>query len=311
MYNLTQLHSFAEAVKGGSLSAAARALGLTQPAVSQHIHALEKRARQTLLVRLRGGVQTTDAGDIMYHHAQRVLLEIAQMEDQLNALSGVISGAFKFTASEVMSQTVAAELFTRLRQRAPELTVNLIPSDKVLDVEAEQIDLALRIGHPGHGGGIVRRIGDSAGVLVAAPDYLDRLGRPEDLSELIKLDYVQYREAPDQSEMSLIDADGRSVTAQVKPAFAAHSPSLMLHALKQGLGFAQVPLFAAGQMIDEGSLVRVLSQYHCPPKAIYIVQAQSKLNTLANRLACSTLLEVLTAQQGITLTETARQGEKL
>ncbi len=305
MYNLVQLRSFVETVKNGSLSAAARCLKLTQPAVSQHIRALEARSGKTLLIRKKDGIQPTDAGNVMFRHAQVILVEIAQMDERLNALNGIASGEFKFTTNEILSQTAAVEVITRLCKTAPDLKIKLISTDTVFDVQEEQINLALRIGFPGHGGGIVQRIGDIAGVLVASPDYLKQKGYPSDPSELGALDYLQYREAPDQTELSLIGPDGAAVAAGIAPSFAAYSPSLMLHALKQGLGFAVVPHFAVKDLIAEGKLAQLLEGFTGQPKAIYIVQPETKRNTLANQLVRKTLLEVLTIMPGVQISNRA------
>ena len=305
MYNPVQLLSFVETVKNGSLSAAARCLNLTQPAVSQHIRALEARSAQTLLIRKKDGIQPTDAGTVMFHHAQLILAELAQMEDHLNALNGIASGEFRFTTNETMSQTAAVEVITRLLKIAPDLKVHLISTDTVLDVEVEQINLALRIGHPGHGGGMVQHIGNISGILVAAPDYLEHKGYPSDPNELIALDYLQYREAPDQTVLSLIAPDGAVIAARIAPSFAAYSPSLMLHALQQGLGFAVVPHFAVQDLIADGKLAQLLEGITGQPKAIYIVQPETKRNTLANQLVRKTLLEVLSTMPGVQISNQA------
>ena len=310
MYSIVQLRSFVEAVKNGTLSAGARALNLTQPAVSQHIKSLEARSGHDLLVRLPQGIVPTDAGEIMFQHAEKILSEHAEMDDHLNALNGVASGDFRFTTTEPMSQTGAVEFITRLRTVAPDLRVRLVTSDDILDVEAEQINLALRVGQPGSGGGVVRRIGEIAGVLVAAPEYLKRMGDPTDVSELINFDYLQYNEGIEQTEVPLVSPSGQIIYAPVAPAFAAQSLSLMLHALQRELGFAQVPLFATHHLISAGKLVQVLPGYTSQPKPLYLVQTKSKRNTLANQLARTTLLEVLADMPGVLLNDGASQTQR-
>ncbi|WP_373636618.1 LysR family transcriptional regulator [Yoonia sp. BS5-3] len=307
MYNIAQLRSMAAAIEAGSLSAAARNLGLTQPAVSQHLQQLEQSMGRQLIVRIPRGIRPTRAGEIAYAHTKDVLRRFDDMDKALDALDGTISGTLRFTTNIIFSQTVAAQFFSEMRRRAPKLKVEIIPSDDLLDIEAEEIDLALRGGTGGNGSGVIRRIGTIKGVLVAAPQYLDRVGRPQTPADLINLDYVQYLEDPTEDSLPLFDADGVEIVAPIKLAFAARSPNLLLQAVQDGLGFVKAPYFYVREQINTGVLNRVLPAYLCEGKPLYLVQTPDQAQSLRNQLARDVLFSILDQTDGLSLTTSARK----
>ncbi len=303
MYNLTHLQSFLQSLDSGTFSAAARALNVSQPAVSQHLQQLERATGQVLVNRSRKGLRPTQAGEVMQTYARRVLSDLAEMDEQLDALNGTVSGTLRFTTTAMFAQTIAVDFFAEMRKRAPDLKLDLIANDEVLDVEEHQIGMALRGGVTGNGGGVVRRVGQLEGVLVASPSYLDRVGRPQDASELAQLDYLQYRENQDQTQIPLLAPDGTEVIATVRPALSAHSPSLMLNAIESGLGFAQCPHFFLQEMLEAGHLEHVLPGYMCRPKPLFLVQPTDQINSLRNQLAREVLFEVMAQTLGLSLSQ--------
>lgn len=181
--------------------------------------------QRPLLIRNRRGVKVTQTGLTVYHHAPRMIAALADMDDALNVLSGNVSGHMTLTANIIFYQTIAMQFCGEIRASAPNFKIELVATDAMLDVEAQHIDLALRAGTAGDGGGIVRRIAKLSGVLVARPNYLDRAGRPTHPSELGMLDYIQYRENPDQTHLQMRSAIGQDVKVPAGPAFAARSPN--------------------------------------------------------------------------------------
>ena len=311
MLNLIQLRSFVTALDEGSVSAAARKLNLTQPAVSQHVQQLESQLGTALLIRSRAGVRTTQRGAIVARHARQILREIQTMQDTLDADAGRITGTLKITTNILFSQTIMPSVIAEMRRCAPELKVQIVVTDALVDLERDGVDMALRAGQPCTGPGmadvLARKIAEIASYLAASPAYLNRTHRPKHPKDLGTLDYIQYREDPAQTSLPLIDQSGQETDAPVSPAFAAHAPNLMLHAMENAMGVAQVPKFYVDPLLGDGIIERVLPAYTCRPKPLYLLQTREIAESPRSQLMRDVLFSSLAATSGIALTATAAQ----
>lgn len=306
MLSLLHLKSLIAAVDTGSLSGAARALGLTQPAVSQHLALLEARIGQPLLERRPRGVQVTAAGRIAAEHGRRMLSELDTMHLALEELSGGISGSYRITTTTVLAQSLMLPVITQLRLAYPDLDVDLIPSNDMLDLGAEKIDLALRFGTPGDGPGRVRKIAELNAILTAAPAYFATHPHPESPAELAGLDFIAFSSNSDSvNTLTLLHGDD-AVSVPVQASFTAKDPNLLLHAVETGLGVATLPLFLVARQIADGHLERLLPDYETDPRALYMVQPEHAPDSARSRLVRATILAILAKTEGVRLTASAR-----
>ena len=287
------LRSLVAAVETRSFTAAAKRLGVSQPAVSQKMALLENSFGQVLLARSRRGVRPTPAGQLAYEHAVRLLADIAEMRTALDSFKGAVSGTLRVTANMLLSQTVMGPVIAELRHLHPQLRIDLKATDAVLDLDADEIDVALRASAPGKGTGVVRKIGEFEGLLVAKPGYLDEMGRPSGPEDLARLAYIQYREDPEERELALWHRAG-VVQAPVTPAFSAQHPELVLHAVTSGLGFAKAPRFYVQRQLDTGEFEAVLPDYAVMPKPLFLVQAEHIKDTPRARAFIDALQAALT-----------------
>lgn len=269
MENLAALRSLVAAVEDGSLSAAARRLGITQPAVSQQIAALEASYGVELVIRSRNGITPTEAGTLAVSHAGEILSRLARMGDALAALHASGEGRLAVGCALLMAQTMLVPVLADLRRDHPDLKITLKASDLVQNLAESGADIAIRAGDIGSDPGTVRKLAEIEQVLVASPTYLERVGRPVDSTDLARLDYIQYKDDPE--ERSILMADGQR--AAVTVAFAAQMPNLMVHAVQSHLGFAKAPKFFVHDKLASGELVEVLRQHAPASKPMYLVRA--------------------------------------
>lgn len=305
MLNPIQIRSFVTAMTEGSLSAAARKLGLTQPAVSQHLAQLEAVTGQVLLTRSNRGVRATQAGQIVLEHGNRILESLADLEESLDSLNGDVTGTLTVTTNTLLNRLLLVPIFSKLLQECPKLTLRLVPTDAFLDLERDGLDMALRTGTPGDGPGVVRRIAALDMLHAATPAYLDRIGRPSGPEELARLDYIQFRDDPDQSHTDLM-IDGGVQSVPITRAFGAHNADLLGHAVRSGLGFARLPRFLAQPEIDAGELEEILPDCPSTPKQVFLLQQAHGVDQARNRRFRSLLFEELGRHDHIQLAATAR-----
>ncbi|MBB4524847.1 LysR family transcriptional regulator (plasmid) [Rhizobium leguminosarum] len=298
MDNISGLRSLMAAAQDGSLSAAARRLNITQPAVSQQIAALEQLYGVELVVRGRNGVRLTEAGQIAATHAEQVLAQLAQMNEAMFALQSSEEGRLSVACPSLIAQTVLVPVLADLRRIYPKLRIDLKASDQIQDFAKNPYDLEIRACRIGPAEGSIRKLAEIEQVLIASPAYLDRTGRPKNLDDLAKLDYVQYKDDPDEKFLPLANGGQAPITI----AFAAQMPDLMLHAVQNQLGIAALPRFFVHTQLEAGVIEEVLPAYPIATKQLFLVRAPGTLGK-SRRVAIFTdrLVAELAAAPGFQL----------
>jgi len=231
--------SYVSAVQTGSLSGAARQRKMSQPAVSQHISALEKYYGTKFLHRERSGVRMTQSGELLYKYAVTILDEKEALQAALETMMGNVAGTLTITATMSVSQHLLGNVIVQLAEQHPDLKIMLRANDRVLNLAAEGIDIAIRVGKIGSGDGIVRKIATLTTMHVATPAYLDAHGRPEKPEDLINLDCIQYGHDPDQIA-TLLSSGDQTIQVPIKTGLTAQLPDLIFQALYGNLDLMSV-----------------------------------------------------------------------
>ncbi len=233
--------SFLAVIREGSLSAAARALGLTQPTLARHVAALEDAVGGSLFVRSRRGLDPTDAALALKPQAEALDAAAASLWRTASGWGAEVRGTVRVTASEVVGARILPAILAGLRDRHPALEVELVLSNTVDDLLQRDADVAVRMVEPDQQALLVRRVGSIALGLHAHRDYLDRHGTPQCPDDLGRHSVIGFdRETPD------IRAMMRRAPAIDLPRFALRSDSHLaqLSAIEAGfgIGICQVPL---------------------------------------------------------------------
>jgi DNA-binding transcriptional LysR family regulator len=248
--------SFLAVLQEGSLSAAARALGLTQPTVGRHIDALEQSLQLSLFTRSQAGFIATDAALALQGHAEALSSASSAL---LRAASGIgrgeddqIRGTVRITASEVISVEVLPAILARLRASHPGIIIELAVSNRIENLLRRDADIAVRMQRPEQDVLVARRVGDIEVGLHARRDYLERHGTPRSWEEM--------------AGHALIGIDRETAfTRKLRPlmgglaadAYALRSDSDLVHlaSIRAGLG---IGICQARLAQREPALVRVL-----------------------------------------------------
>ena len=176
--------TFLTVLAHGSLSAAARELGLTQPTIGRHIDALEQAVGAELFTRSQSGLLPTDAAQLLAPFAQTMAASSSAL---LRAASGHrdrIDGTVRISASEVIAVEVLPPILAALQDRHPELEIELSASDTVEDLLNREADIAVRMMEPQQDALVVRRIGDIPIGCYAHHAYLEKHGTPQTLEDI-------------------------------------------------------------------------------------------------------------------------------
>jgi DNA-binding transcriptional LysR family regulator len=180
----------------------------------------------------------------------------------------------------------------KLHGSYPDLQLTVKVEDRLVDVVNEGYDLALRTGEIGTSDAIVRKIAEFETVLVAAPSYLDHNGRPSHHSEMGQHAFVQYADHRVHG-VHTVHKDGQDAEIELATKLVVDTPSHLMNALIDGLGFARLPRVLADNVIQDGKLEVILPDYVVEPKNIYLVYPHRHAVTESMRVVINAIYEGL------------------
>ena len=275
----------------GSLSAAARALGISRPMVSRYLEQMEKWAGARLVNRSTRKLTLTAAGEKVLQKT-RTLSQISQeIEDQ--SVKDLPSGTLRVACAHFTAMHIIVPVLPDLLQRYPQLRIELDVNNHPVSLVGERIDVAIRITDNPEPGMIARRLGECRSVLCASPHYLASRGVPEQLEDLSRHNCLHYSFFAGQS-WRFLTPEGESVTTAVSGNLSASISSLLMEAAINHCGITMLPEREADAALRQGSLVPVLGAFTPKPIGIFgIYQSRDYqpaaqrvfLDALANHLA--------------------------
>ncbi len=256
--------SFAAVVEKGSLSAAARALGLTQPTLGRHVEELERQLDVTLFVRTLQGLRPTEAGLRLYEPVQKARAALAEASLVAEGSHDQLSGTVRLTSSNVTAHYVLPPLLAGLREAYPRIAIELVPSDSSENLLLREADIAVRMFRPRQLDLVTRKLGEIPIVATAHESYLAKRGRPAAPEELWDHDLVGY----DRSELFIEGA--RQLGFDLKRSdfmVRTDSQTALWELAKAGLGvtFAQL-----GLVRETPGMVQLLGNFGPPPLEVWL-----------------------------------------
>ena len=251
--------AFVKAVEAGSMAAAARQLGCTRAQVSKQVAELEGAFGTRLLERSTRRLRPTPAGEIFHHHALAALEAVAATQIAVRNQGETPLGVLRVSATMTFGRLYVAPLLHKVVAEHPGLTGELILSDQVVDLEAEDIDLALRMTRVPPQDAVVRRLATLQRVICAAPAYLTAHGVPAQVSELGHHQTLSYL-MTDDHRWHLVGPQGEEFVHTTTSRLRFNSVDCMVDATLAGLGIAILPIYLAKPLMLEGRLVQVLPE---------------------------------------------------
>lgn len=261
---------FVEVVRAKSFSEAARRLGMPKSTVSVRVAELETRLGVSLLHRTTRRVQPTAAGQTFFAAAARTLVDLRTAEIEATQAQADPSGSLRVTSAGTAIGNVG-ERIAEFMRLYPKIRVELLLTDERLDLLAEGIDVAFRIGPTGDEPNLTARaIGSAEQALFASPAYLRQHKAPTHPRELSQHLLLL---PPARRELALVGANGVRFSARQSPRFlAAHPVALRQQALRDH-GIALLPRPLGEEDVNSGALRRVLPEWTTAPMPVSLVYA--------------------------------------
>ena len=233
----TLIRSFLAVAEAGSLSAAARATGISQPTLGRHVQAIEAVLDVPLFTRTAQGQALTEAGQALLAPARAMRAAAAELALTAKGHATGIEGTVRITASRVVSHAILPPILAQLRSEEPGIQIDLVPSDTTENLLFGEADIALRMYRPTQPDLVARQIAELPLGLYAARTYLDRKGRPTSPEDLLHHDFIG-QDRMDQI-IRVMRALGMDVTRSFFPV-RCDDPLTYVELLRAGCGLGGI-----------------------------------------------------------------------
>jgi DNA-binding transcriptional LysR family regulator len=289
MDRLTSLTAFVRVVDSGGFSAAGRRLNMSTTMVSNHVKSLEDRLGARLLNRTTRKVSLTEVGKAYYDRCIQILADIEQADDIAGALQSTPRGTLRiYTATHIVP--FIAPVVAEFLARYPDVKVDLSMGERAVDIIDEGYDIAVRLTPPPDSSLIVRSLATWRHVLCCSPAYLEKHGRPQQLSDLSDRNCVRHVLYPFEDEWRFVDRKGAPASVRVSGNLISNSGDTLRMAALQGVGVCLAPGFLIHADLEDGRLVRLLPEYRTVEFAMNAVyphrhHLSAKVRTFIDMLA--------------------------
>ena len=277
------IKSFVRTVETGSFSAVAREMQTTQPTISKQIAALEKYLDVQLLTRSTRKLQLTEAGKNFYTHCQEVIDTVAAAEASVGKRQEP-SGNLRINCPVSFGQLMIVPRLKTFLSRYPQIEVDLMMSDRIVNLVEEGVDVAIRIGTHQDNSLIAEHIGTTRLVTIAAISYLQQVGEPQSPQELIDHNCIIYTGLSNPNQWNFQNSLGSSITVKTQGNLKVDNSIAVRQAVLSGLGIAVAPIWLFGNVMNTGNLKVLFANYQTQPMPIYAVYRRGRFQPA--KVAC-------------------------
>lgn len=276
------LRTLIAAVDGGSLSAAARSLGMPLPTVSRKISELEAHLGTQLLMRTSRKLLLTDAGAGFVAASRRVMAELEEAERSASGEYRAPRGDLLITAPINFGKLHIVPIVLEFLNAYPEVNVRLVLLDHVIDLIDNHVDVAARIGRLPDSNLVALRVGEIRWISCASSEYLARHGTPGTPLELVDHDCLAF-EGLQASRSWSFGAGPNNGPVVIRPRFAVNTADALIEAAAAGFGVARMMSYQAAAALRDGRLVSILRNYVPEPIPVHLVHTGPPLLPLKLR----------------------------
>ncbi|GHA31766.1 LysR family transcriptional regulator [Photobacterium aphoticum] len=300
MDQLSAMRAFVRVVQTGSFSAAGRDMHTTQTTISKKVAALENHIGVKLLTRSSRDHALTQAGAEYYETCVNLLGELDEAEARARSDIALPRGVLRITAPVAFGRLLLAPIISEFFSRYPDIQVDLLLSDKHVDLISDGIDVAIRARQLEDSTLIARHLFNNNMLVLASPDYFEQFGKPITPNDLQQHNCLAYAGMKTVNTWRFYD-DDKEITVPVKGNFQSDNGDVLLEVALSGLGLVLLPIWMVKPYLESGQLVQVLANYtgqDIPFNAIY---PHSRYTPLKVRCFVDFLKEKLAQCEALTL----------
>ena len=292
MDKIETMRAFAAVAQEGSFTAAARRLGLSTKLVSKYVQQIESRLATQILNRTTRSVALTDVGTAFLERCRPIIDQVDELDALVRERQTSLAGPIRITAPTAFGSTRLADALVPFTLNHPDVEIDLRLTDSRVAIVEEGFDLAVRVGRLRDSTLIVRKLSDMPLIVCAAPEYLDRYGRPRE-PEALATHNCLIDENHSESSVWWFSTGRRGVSVKVGGSFAANSPGAIARMAIGGLGIARCPRYVVEAALDDGELERLLPNFTTDEFVLYALYPPNRHLTARVRALIDHLAEWL------------------
>ncbi|MDR3430107.1 MULTISPECIES: LysR substrate-binding domain-containing protein [Silvimonas] len=263
MQDLNDMLFFAEVVEAGGFSSASRALGIPKSRLSRRVAELEAHLGVRLLQRTTRKLAVTEIGELYFRHCVAIRDEARAATEVVEHVQSAPRGTIKVACPVTLAQTVVGEIIPQFMMRYPQVKLNMIVTNRVIDLLEEGIDVALRVRPTLQDSAslVIKQFGTTNAVLLASPAQLARQGQPSHPDELGWLDTLAMSATDGRATWSLVGPGGVKQQVTHYPRYVADDMVTLKYAAVGGVGAVILPEYLCRPELTAGTLVPVLPDW--------------------------------------------------
>lgn len=296
---LERMRSFVRVAERGNFSAVARELNIGQSSVTRHLSELEDALGVALLSRTTRRVSLTEEGSRYYAHAVQILRLVEQAGDEARQGQGEHAGTVRLSCTAALGVRHIARLLFAFQDRHPDIRVEFSLTDERIDLVQEGVDLALRLGPLDESSMKRRSLGRSRRILVAAPGFLARYGRPETPEDLGGLEGIRMSNIAGSETLILEGPDGSRHAIPFGGRLQVDHGLAAREAFAAGRGFGPTHVWLVDDLLEQGRLEPILPEYAPLPTPLNMLIVPERAGIARVRLLIEFLAGTIARLPGI------------
>lgn len=259
--NPQRLALFSAIVQAGSISKAAAGLGASKSVLSRQLGKLEEELGARLIQRSTRKLTLTEIGELVFAQAQSIDRAMANIDELTGQYQKEVKGRLRVTCPRPLGQRYLVPLLVEFAQRYPKVEVSLSVDDRMVDLIADNIDVAIRVAHLEDSTLVARRLGENPRVMVASPAYLARAGVPQVAQDLTQHDCLVYASGARVFDTWSLEHEGETTVLQVPSRLQMNDGMALVAAACAGGGVLVIDRLLVSEELASGALVPVLPGY--------------------------------------------------
>lgn len=267
------MKAFCRIVELNNVSKAAEDLGLSPSLLSRELKAMEQSLGVSLMARTTRKLTLTEHGRIYYEECQRILGDVDRLERAMRDGAQSPRGLLKVNMPQSFGLSVVSPHIDKFIKAYPDIRLNLVLDDRVLDMVKEGFDLSIRVRPDLDDSSLhARKIGMVTQKICAAPSYLQWRGRPQTPAELLDYDLFGFSLSQKVNVWELVSSE-TSTSVSIDPPVMVNNSLFLRDMLCNGLGIGSLPSFICDPLLKSRELIEVLPEYRLPSRSIYALTA--------------------------------------
>ena len=276
MDRLTEMQVFITVVDQGGFTGAADKMRISKSAVSKHVSSLEHRLGVRLLARTTRRVSPTEIGLAYYDRARRVVCEAREADAMVTSMQSKPSGLLCISVATDFGINQLSPVLTEFLRDYPDITVNMVLSNRYVELVSEGFDMAVRIGKLENSSFRVQKLTETTKRMIASPAYFEQYGRPEKIDDLNDHKLLHYSDQPSGHFWTMTAPSGEVRQVRTTGCLSVNDGQSLLNAAVSGLGIAYLPSFLYAEAMNKGLIEDAIPNLPLEKQGIYAVYPEGR-----------------------------------